>query len=388
MILFDQIKTNVKNRVFSSILSNNLIYNSCWEDPRIDRELLQLDRNSRVVMLTSAGCNALDYLLDNPANIYCIDQNHRQNALLNLKKSLFMSGDFSLLETFFAEGRCKNAGKIYRTLLRKFLDNETARYWDSKITYFSDDNFGDSFYFNGTSGKLAWMVHKYLSKKNMLDIAEKLLNSHTLKEQQYYYRMIDEQLWSNIVGWVINRDATMYLLGVPATQRSMIVEEYQEGLKTFVREAIQHVFTNLRISDNYFWRVYITGRYSKSCRPNYLKPEHFTSLAARVDQLSTHTCLITDFLKRNPAKYSHYILLDHQDWLVEHNASLLAEEWELILNNSHPGTKILFRSAAKTHSFLPKFVFNRVHFLPEITKPLHQRDRVGTYGSTHLAVVQ
>lgn len=387
MLLIDNLKTNVKKRVFSSILANNLIYNTCWEDPRIDRELLQLDKDAKVVMLTSAGCNALDYLLDDPAHVYCIDQNYRQNALLQLKKALFLNNVFSLLEQFFVDGRCVQAAELYRAHLQKYLDKESTEYWNAKIGYFSDDNFGKSFYFHGTSGKLAWMVNKYLTKKNMMDDAKKMLDAATLEEQKYYYHEIDEQFWSRIMSWIINRDATLYLLGVPATQRTLIDQECQGGLKEFVQTAISHVFTELHITDNYFWRVYITGKYSDTCRPNYLKETHFPIIKNRVDRLSTHTCLITDFLKNNPDEYSHYVLLDHQDWLVEHNTALLEEEWKLILENSRPGTKILFRSAAKTNAFLPDFVFDHVHFLPEVTMPLHQRDRVGTYGSTHLGLV-
>ena len=52
--------------LFKTIHQRYLIYNMCWEDPRIDRQLLGLDRDSQVVVLTSAGCNALDYLLDAP----------------------------------------------------------------------------------------------------------------------------------------------------------------------------------------------------------------------------------------------------------------------------------------------------------------------------------
>ena len=76
----------IKNRVFQQIHTGNLVYNTCWEDPRCDRALLDLTAESRVVMLTSAGCNALDYLLDAPHSIDCVDMNPRQNALLDLKK--------------------------------------------------------------------------------------------------------------------------------------------------------------------------------------------------------------------------------------------------------------------------------------------------------------
>ncbi|TAE49008.1 MAG: DUF3419 family protein, partial [Cytophagales bacterium] len=67
MFSFKQSLNQLRDKIFQNIHSNNLIYNTCWEDPRCDREMLQFKNDSKVVMITSAGCNALDYLLDSPA---------------------------------------------------------------------------------------------------------------------------------------------------------------------------------------------------------------------------------------------------------------------------------------------------------------------------------
>jgi S-adenosylmethionine-diacylglycerol 3-amino-3-carboxypropyl transferase len=80
--------------------------------------------------------------------------------------------------------------------------------------------------------------------------------------------------------------------------------------------------------------------------------------------------------------------LDHQDWLAWHDTDLLLEEWEEIFQNSRKGAKILLRSAGPDLRFLPEIVTARLRFFPELTQPLHQQDRVGTYGSLHLAEVK
>ena len=72
-------------RGFNAIYQRSLLYNTCWEDPALDREAMQLQANDRIVMITSAGCNALDYAIDGPKAIHCVDANPRQNALLDLK---------------------------------------------------------------------------------------------------------------------------------------------------------------------------------------------------------------------------------------------------------------------------------------------------------------
>jgi len=65
--------SGLQERLFTFIHGNRLIYNACWEDPRLDRELLGLEPESTVVAITSAGCNVLDYLLDGPGVIHVVD---------------------------------------------------------------------------------------------------------------------------------------------------------------------------------------------------------------------------------------------------------------------------------------------------------------------------
>ncbi len=48
---------------FNLIHTSNLVYNTCWEDPRLDRVAMALRPTDEVLVITSAGCNALDYCL-------------------------------------------------------------------------------------------------------------------------------------------------------------------------------------------------------------------------------------------------------------------------------------------------------------------------------------
>lgn len=93
--------SKLQNWFFHQIHGKKLIYNACWEDPRCDRKLLQLNKNSKLVMITSAGDNLLDYLLDEPAEIHSVDMNFRQNALLELKRTMFQYGDYEALFSVF-----------------------------------------------------------------------------------------------------------------------------------------------------------------------------------------------------------------------------------------------------------------------------------------------
>jgi len=379
---------NLQQRFFKSVISNNLVYNACWEDPRLDRNLLNIDTSSNVVMLTSAGGNALDYLLDDPENIHCVDSNPAQNALLELKVALFEYGNYSLLWDFFGDGQRAGAHIIYDQDLRHFLSSSAQSFWDKHISYFSPNSSQPSFYYRGTAGKFALMIRNRIMRKGLYPQMLQLLNAGSLSEQKYYFEEIEPKLWNTFQKWLIRQQATMAMLGVPSTQRRMIEDRYEGGLLHFIRSSLRHVFTKLSITDNYFWRVYITGSYTSDCCPNYLKEDHFHKLHQNIQKITIHTSTLLEFLKRNPGKYSHFVLLDHQDWLADSKPQLLAEEWKEILANTTTGSRILFRSAGSATDFLPDFVFDYVTFQREETKKLHQKDRVGTYETTHLGIVQ
>lgn len=379
---------NIQRKLFRTIVSNNLVYNTCWEDPRLDRQMLQLDSDSSIVMLSSAGCNALDYLLDDPQSIHCVDSNPAQNALLELKKVLLNRGNHPLLWDFFGEGKKPGAEFIYHRRLRKYLSSDTRLYWDEHISYFTPSVRSLSFYFRGTTGKIARTIYNRIQRKGLYPQVIKLLNARSLAEQSYYFEEIEPHLWNGFHKWLIRQQPVMAMLGVPSTQRKMIDERYEAGLLQFIRKSLRHVFTKVPIHNNYFWRVYLTGSYTKSCCPNYLLEQHFEALNQSINKAQTYNSTLLNFLKQNPGQYSHFVLLDHQDWLANRQFHLLVEEWKHILANSKSGTRILFRSAGDILRFLPDFIFNNVEFQPEITNHLHKKDRVGTYENTYLGIVQ
>ncbi len=379
----------LRDRLFTKIHMSNLVYNTCWEDPRVDRQLLDFSPDSKVVMITSAGCNALDYSLDKPSAIHCVDMNYRQNALLELKKATIRHGDYKHHFKMFGKGTNDSAGALYAKHLRKQLSKEAQSYWDQKVTdFFHPKGNQKTFYFKGTSGSFAWLFKQYFnSNKDLRKLVTALINSQTPEEQREVYDRLEPKLMSKLLIWVMNRHVTMAMLGVPRAQRDLIVQKYPQGMAGYLKDNLRHVFTELPIHDNYFWRLYIMGKYAKKSCPEYLKADHYETLQDTIDRINVHTTSFSGFLQQKPDAYTHYVLLDHQDWLAHYNPVALEEEWKLILENSKPGTKILMRSAATEINFFPEFVKERVRFDIEKGKHYHQMDRVGTYGSTYIGEV-
>ncbi len=383
-----QIKHAVHDRFFRAVHGNRLIYNTCWEDPRLDREMLQIGPGARVVMITSAGCNALDYLLDDPASIDCVDLNPRQNALLELKLALIRRGDHEDLFAMFGDGSHGNFRGLYQSL-RADLPAFAAAFWDRHIDYFDPRRWKHSFYYRGTAGDVAWLIRQVLklSGKRLRKQLEALMDASDLAEQQALYAEIEPRFWNVLTRALVRQPAVLAMLGVPRPQIALIRDQYPGGVSAYVADKLRHMATQVPMRDNYFWRVYLSGRYTRGCCPNYLRPEHFQTLRDRVARVRTHTASLTEHLRRAAEPYSHFVLLDHQDWLAAHDRQGLDEEWRAILDVSQPGARVLMRSAGMRIDFLPNFALHGLQLLDDLAASTERRDRVGTYGSVLIAGV-
>jgi S-adenosylmethionine-diacylglycerol 3-amino-3-carboxypropyl transferase len=374
---------------FNQILSRHLIYNQCWEDPAIDNEVLDVRSGDRLVMITSAGCNALDYLLHGPALIQCVDVNPQQNALLELKIAAIETLSYEQFFEMFGTGRIRDNRRIYRELLRARLSESARRIWDRRIGYF--DTNGVGLYFHGAAGFFARCMHFYLNNwcglRSELRDFQKISN---LQQQATFYRLyIAPKLWSPMIRYLMRRPEVLSILGVPEEQIAQMKREGAD-VSSSIEEMVEQTLTTIPICENYFWRVYLNGYYPANCFPNYLKRENFGILQQRVSRIQIQTTTLTSYLQSSPQLSSNcfdiFVLLDHMDWLSA-APELLDEEWRFILNSASPDARILYRSGSKTCDFIPGFAANRLQLHPWVTEYLNTRDRVGTYASFHFAKV-
>ncbi len=386
----------ISRRIFNAVHRNNLVYNTCWEDPRLDRVALQFTPQDDVLVITSAGCNALDYALTGVNHVHAVDMNPRQNALLDLKKAAIRNLDFDSFFQMFGLGRLPGVREVYEQQLRDDLPEWSRNFWDQKIKWF--DNRRKSFYFRGTSGTVARMFKMYTDRViRVRPLLEKLLDAETVEQQrEIYENELKDRFWSGLVKFTVNRDTTMSMLGVPKAQRKQIETQYPGGLVKFVQDCMEAVFAKLPLKDNYFWRVYINGEYTRECCPEYLKEENFQKLKdGLVDRISTHTDSVQGFLEKHDGTISRFILLDHMDWLSDHFFPLLEAEWQAIVNRAAPDARLIWRSGGLRTDFIdqvqvqydgqPRRIPELLTYDTELARELHEKDRVHTYGSFYIA---
>ena len=278
------LKDRIDQKIFDALYSRSLVYNTCWEDPAVDRQALHLGPQDTVMVITSAGCNALDYALQGPAKVYAIDANPRQNALLELKMAGIRKLGFDDFFAIFGSGFHPNIKNIYRHQLRAELSDFARTYWDRRFNWFCSRH--GSFYFHGLAGFVARGFRTYFRMRPALAqrVTELFASTNLEEQRQIYDEKIASELWTPVINWVLNRQLTMSLLGVPHPQRRLVQGQHPGGVSGFIRDAIEYVFRNLPVGENYFWRVYLTGSYTRD-RLQEFCPDHCLDHLDGVDEV-------------------------------------------------------------------------------------------------------
>jgi S-adenosylmethionine-diacylglycerol 3-amino-3-carboxypropyl transferase len=389
-----KLSERVDERLFRTLYSRSLVYNTCWEDPAVDRRALGLTREDVVLVITSAGCNALDYALLAPRRIHCVDANPRQTALLELKLAGVRALDFDDFFHLFGEGFHPDVRGLYERRLREQLSPFAREYWDRNHSWFASQR--GSFYFHGLSGLVARGFKAYLTVRPYLaSCIRALFGAGSLDEQrEIYAQNVAPLMWGPGMRWALSRQLTLSLLGVPRPQRREIEAEHAGGVAAYVRDSVEYVLCQLPLATNYFWRVYLNGRYTRSCCPEYLKADNFTRLKAGLaDCIEPHTMTVTEFLRGATEPISKFILLDHMDWMASHAPEALAEEWHEIFRHATPAARLIFRSAHRRPRYLEAVriggvsLMERLAFHEQIATELSREDRVHTYAGFHICDV-
>ena len=345
------------------------------------------------MVITSAGCNALDYLLDGPRSVHAIDANPRQNALLELKVAGIRKLSYEDFFQIFGAGVHPDFRTLYRERLRPELGPFARRFWDRRCAWFEGRR--GSFYFNGLAGTVARAFHAYLRLRPKLRAhVNALFTAGSLDEQRAIYdQKIAPILWGPALRWTLSRQFTMSMIGVPHPQRREVQAQHAGGVSGFIRESLEYVLRELPLQDNYFYGVYLRGHYTEDCCPGYLRREAFAALqGGLIERLHIHTGTVTQFLQNASTPISRFVLLDHMDWMSSYHPDALMEEWEAILACAAPGARAILRSAHARPAYLDwvqvgparRPLRSLLRFREELARELSRGDRVHTYAGFHI----
>jgi S-adenosylmethionine:diacylglycerol 3-amino-3-carboxypropyl transferase/ubiquinone/menaquinone biosynthesis C-methylase UbiE len=361
----------LQDKLMFNLIGNQIIYNISWEDPRIDRALLKLGPDDVLMMLTSAGCNVLDYLLEGPKKIVSVDLNPRQNALLAIKLAAIRELEHEDFFTLFAVGDKELFQRVYGSKLRQHLNEEAREFFDENGSYFFE-----KIMWRGMSGRAAENIRKIASLLGLGSFIEALKDCRNMSEQRELYDQYRGRVQT--MATVVNGSRRIWapFIGVPDSQ----LELFHGNI---VQKLIDHIMESTFIAkDNYFYYGYFYGHFTKDCCPRYLQKQHFSTLKKYVDRVEIRTGTLKDVCASYPDEtFTRYVLLDHQDWL---STEAILDEWEVFAQKSQRGkAHVLWRSFASHQHIGPLKYLDFSADVPKIEAAYP--DRVAMYNSCHYA---
>ena len=373
------------------------VYNQIWEDPRVDLQALELDSNSRVLTISSGGCNALNYLIESPESVTAVDLNRHHIFLLNLKlaalKHLPSYEDFF---DFFGHGKGKNTRSSYLRFIAKNLNKNTRNFWESN-TLGGSLVYGDRITFFTNAGlyehsRNGYFLRFFHSLSGLFGCKpEEVLKAKSLEEQEDLYTKYIDPFFDNFIIRTLGKlPVTMFGLGIPPQQYDELKKGLSEG-KTIIdiyRDRTKRLACDFPIQDNYFAWQGFARKYDTENRqaiPEYLKKENYEILKSNAHRLTTKIGSATDEIKNGDSgTFNRFVFLDAQDWM---NAETMTELWSAIADKAEPGARIIFRTASAASPIetnLPADLRAKFHYEKEFSKSLFKQDRASIYGGFHL----
>lgn len=351
------------------------IYAFTWEDPTVDLKVLDVNSSDNILCLTSGGCNALEYCLEGPNRVHCVDMNPCQGHLMELKLASISGLPYSDVWRLFGEGYHPDFASILDTHLSPYLSPQAFSFWKHNGSF-------NNFYETGCSG-LAIRAFSFLVWfKGLHDVVERFSNAGTSEEQKeiWYNDLRPHFLDRKWIGLLNNYKFAWIALGVPRRQFEMLLNEgscYDYVANTFDPT----VDKTLLAKDSYFYHLCLTKRYAgnaeKQC-PTYLTPEGHKKLTSskNLRAVRIHTDSIANVLRKRIARVEHEkedvaagleepltkaVVMDHMDWFTSEQAE---EEVSLFHERLRMNGRILFRSSSKKPWYIGTFVKHGFEVVP------------------------
>ncbi|TFK53663.1 S-adenosyl-L-methionine-dependent methyltransferase [Heliocybe sulcata] len=324
------------------------MYSFTWEDPVEDMKYLKLGRDDSMLVITSAGDNALHYAINaRPKRIHCVDMNPCQGHLLELKLAALHSLNYDDFFRLFGLGKHPKFSSLLSSTISPYLSSNAYQFWR-----LNEDAFSSSFYIHGYSG-IALRFARFLFRlTGLTDDVERLCRARTLYEQDKIWREKIRPVLLNpvVVALLKNPVFCWNALGVPMNQRRLLLED--GTAYDFVRDTFDSITSTYSLRDGaYFYLLCLLGRYTPESCPDYLTQAGFETLKANqngsLDAFRLHTESIANVLRGlSPASLTRALIMDHLDWFAP-GAKEVDEEVKELHRAMAPGGIVLWRSAGK-----------------------------------------
>lgn len=280
---------------------STIYFSQIREDSLIERTLISRFVPTRIAIIGSGGCSAFSVLDDSVQEVFCVDQNPAQCALIELKKVAIESLNREDYLAFIGELPHDRRKEIYKRLAPQ-LPNYAKDFWEQHREFinvginkcgiteqfyrFIGDNICNSLY-----GREIW---------------NQLFSSSSLEEQhEFYYQYLSSPVWKAAINILLSK--TTHLQFFPAF---MFANASENDFGNFFLSQFEQEIKEKRVTNNYFISQILFSSYlykQEEGTPYYLSEEGYKKAKRNIGKLTVHPVSLQCFLENTEAIDAFYL---------------------------------------------------------------------------------
>jgi S-adenosylmethionine-diacylglycerol 3-amino-3-carboxypropyl transferase len=357
------LQSQIKDRPFQRHVS----YASCWEDPLILQEALQVQSGDNVISICSGGCNSLSLLVYDPAAMTVVDFNPAQIHLVRLKMAAIRTLDHgALLELIGVRDSNRRRGLYEAT--KTALTSADVAYWDMRLQQIDQGLFRI-----GRTDKYLMLFGRIIRTLYGRRKLERLFAARDVEAQRELFRREwDGPLWRGLFKAFFHR-AVISRAKDPTHFRFVDFDGFGDRF----RKRTEWLFTDVPLRDNYFLSLVFLGRYPhERAVPTYLLEENHAIVRDRLDRISFHQGDLETLLNMTPDQtFDRFNLSNLFDWVDDEHLSRALRKvvrtgrpggrmvyWNTLMPRPLPSVEGLTNHAAEAAEMLKRDRFIYAHF--------------------------
>jgi S-adenosylmethionine-diacylglycerol 3-amino-3-carboxypropyl transferase len=352
----------MNGRLSGSKVFRDILYAQCWEDPEIDRTAFRTGPDDILFTITSGGCNAISFLIDNPKKIICLDLNRYQNYLLSLKINAFRFLTYNELLEFLGVHPSSRRMDLYLKI-KPSLPDDARIYWDTR------------------SRDLArGVIHcgRYERYMHLLKRLFRMLVGKKVIEELYTAHDSDERKKIFSAKWDNPRWRLFCRIFLSRTFASMLFDRafYRYlgpdfSFDKYYRAAVERAVTELPLKENHFLAYILLGNYYGDNLPLYLRSGNYELIRSRADRIEIVTAGCMDYFRMLPDNHiSGFNFTNIFEWMSPGEFTSLLRETARVARD---GAVLTYRNHLVTRR-RPEILADRIIPDEELGNLLHGKD--------------
>lgn len=321
------------------------------EDWRTEQAALDIQPQDQVLCITASGDRPLNLLSRECQKIVCIDANHVQNHLLQLKAAAMTLLEYPEYLSFLGAVSGERRKETLQLLL-PYMDPQAAQFWvkHEKMVH-------KGILYQGSVERLTNVIAKFFTIMRGKKV-KRLFEMNDLDEQKKFLREEwDSILWRKIFNIILNPLVTRFFIKDPGLAN--VGSDIKAG--SYIYDRIHASLERELAKKNSLLSLILTGRVAQEAFSPYLTEMGIQAIKTRLSSLEIRTTDVIDYLDSlSGPTFDVFSLSDVASYMSYPNFIRLLKN---IVKTAKPGARFCLRQFLSSYeipaNLQPYFVRNK-----------------------------